>query len=951
MEEAISQMKNAITSGRTDVINTVLEGCMKLGPQGAELKEKILSEQTVPEGTFLHLATKLGLQDVVRALLIAGADPLSENKEGENSFELTQSETIQQVYVEELLRATAASNLIRMDQLIRAGLDPNSWDCDEKRNSVLHWAVSFANAETIAFLIERGAEVNCETRDGVTPLHDAVDRGDVEIVEILLKNNASPLIKAEKGKFADQSPLDLASKKPEIFSLMSHFLASQFKTRTKRSSMESIYTNGPESPFLPKENYHSPTADLHTSSHGDYVHIHNGFNSTLENVIRGLELKAPIQPIVTDASLSLLWPQPKSLHQLEGLHFRPEKTLHVSVVRTTESVHRILDVFSIHKDVFECLGFDVVAQQVEGFLGSSANNSSCNHSSHIQCCINTDILHMPQSYRLHISSQRVRITASDLQGLNYAICTFLQLLTLYSEKDELTGIPPLIINDHPSLKHRAVFIDVSQERIPTIESLFELIKLYSLLKINFLHLHTRFDRSGTLISYTKGEIVAIDRHCLDSGITLVPAIDVVSGICAAEYFQYIKPAVQSLLPCFASTRYVHVGPVLTSLIFLTENECLSQGADFTNMWNFIPIPSADSVIMLCYNALKMHIANPGTLVNVPANVILVDYGFQADYNFGPSIQELTQSGCTTCVCAGTSAWSSLSGCPEASLCNIYHGTLNAVNNSSMGLIVANWSGSCNITPKPFAWPGFLLGSGLAWNHQTHWEYLQGSLAKLMSMYVLKDPSGVTGQVILQLGCTESNLLRAASNQSSNDMSNLPPAEGTTLYRLLTDPDNVPLDHLTMEPFIKCIRSIKKCQTSLLLEAKLPREDNPVFDELCLTMELMLLACRIGRSLLAAGMNPRSNMGLTVVNLGISNLEARIRTDIANKLLLLTDEYRRVWLLRNYPQGLETSLYTLTSVLQRFIPDSTRLLTGRLISSPYRNGNASINENGLSHDAI
>jgi len=60
----------------------------------------------------------------------------------------------------------------------------------------------------------------------------------------------------------------------------------------------------------------------------------------LEGVIRGLELKAPIQPIVTDTNLSLLWPQPKSLHQLEGLHFRPEKTLHLSIVRGQESVHK-----------------------------------------------------------------------------------------------------------------------------------------------------------------------------------------------------------------------------------------------------------------------------------------------------------------------------------------------------------------------------------------------------------------------------------------------------------------------------------------------------------------------------------------------------------------------------------------------------------------------------------
>jgi hypothetical protein len=89
---------------------------------------------------------------------------------------------------------------------------------------------------------------------------------------------------------------------------------------------------------------------------------------------------------------------------------------------------------------------------------------------------------------------------------------------------------------------------------------------------------------------------------------------------------------------------------------------------------------------------------------------------------------------------------SLSGNPESALCNIYHGCLTAVSNQSLGLICANWSNVSNFTPKAFAWPGFLLASGLAWNHQTHWEYLQGSLANLLSMYVLKDKTGVAGQI-------------------------------------------------------------------------------------------------------------------------------------------------------------------------------------------------------------
>ncbi|ODM97121.1 Beta-hexosaminidase [Orchesella cincta] len=475
---------------------------------GISLKEKILQELVVPEGTFLHLASKLGLQDVVRALLTAGANPVVENRQGENAYEMATSETIQQVYVEELLRAAAKSDIARIDQLIKAGVDPNSWDCDEKKNTVLHWAVSFGNAQTVKYLI------------------------------------------------------------------------------------------GPESPLFPKENsLRTPSVNGHhpnvTPESVEYIPLHPGFNACLEGVIRGLEWKAPIHPIVTDTNLSLLWPQPKSLHQLEGLHFRPEKILHLSVIKSAESVHRILDIFSTHKDVFETLGFDVTAQQVENSISHDSNQSSCILSSQIQCCVNPDILSLPNSYRLHITSQKVRITAADLCGLNYAISTFLQLLTIYS-KEEPAGIPPLIINDSPSLKHRAVFIDVTQERIPTIESLFEIIKTLGLLKINYLHLHMRLDKNGPPLSYTKGEIVAIDRNCQDACITLVPAIDIPFGISATEYFQFIKP-------CYME---------------------------------FLPVSEVDSIVMMCFNALKTHITNPSILNTVPTNVVLVEYGFQADYHFG-----------------------------------------------------------------------------------------------------------------------------------------------------------------------------------------------------------------------------------------------------------------------------------------------------------------------------
>ena len=46
---------------------------------------------------------------------------------------------------------------------------------------------------------EHEANVNITNKAGVTPLHDAVNRGDLEIVRILLEYGAATDIKAKEG--------------------------------------------------------------------------------------------------------------------------------------------------------------------------------------------------------------------------------------------------------------------------------------------------------------------------------------------------------------------------------------------------------------------------------------------------------------------------------------------------------------------------------------------------------------------------------------------------------------------------------------------------------------------------------------------------------------------------------------------------------------------------------
>ncbi|RZF44910.1 hypothetical protein LSTR_LSTR010073 [Laodelphax striatellus] len=80
------------------------------GIDGKLTKEKLLNEPYDLNGTtFLALATKLNQNDVVRALLAAGADPNLADNRGLIAFSHATTDQMQQIYLEELLRAIANS--------------------------------------------------------------------------------------------------------------------------------------------------------------------------------------------------------------------------------------------------------------------------------------------------------------------------------------------------------------------------------------------------------------------------------------------------------------------------------------------------------------------------------------------------------------------------------------------------------------------------------------------------------------------------------------------------------------------------------------------------------------------------------------------------------------------------------------------------------------------------
>jgi len=381
------------------------------------------------------------------------------------------------------------------------------------------------------------------------------------------------------------------------------------------------------------------------------------------------------------------------------------------------------------------------------------------------------------------------------------------------------------------------------------------------------------------------------------------------------------PTFQEILAIFPNLRYVHIGPKLCSLLVRLEDTDEVDGVNsescqcvcLQDLWHHLALPP-DITLMLCSNGIQ-----PQRIQAFPANILFVQYGFQADYDFLEWTRNFHQQGTRTCLCPGTASWNSIAGCPEASICNIYRAVQAITEQGSLGVIVAHWSGSYHLTPHPFSWPGFVVGSGLSWNPATHWDYLHSSLADLLNTHIFLDSENVIGNIIIELGYAETYALRSCRGQDQSDLSDLPAQEGSTLYKLLTDPNNVNLENLTVDMFGRVTKHVKKCQNNLFRAKLQCLFGEMAIQELQLAADLMLTACRIGRTLIGVGTNPNSNMGLAVINLGVCNLPPTFRTDIANKLLAHIEQYKGTWLQRHLPAGLQSSLLVLTSALHLFVP--------------------------------
>lgn len=523
-----------------------------------------------------------------------------------------------------------------------------------------------------------------------------------------------------------------------------------------------------------------------------------------------------------------------------------------------------------------------------------------------------------QAYRLTIDAAGITAEAHDREGLFYAAVTLAQLMRHYG-----TILPLCEIDDAPDFPIRGVMLDVSRDKVPTMETLCWLIDHLSELKYNHLQLyveHTFAYQNHREVwkdasPLTPEEIRALDAYCRDRCIDLVPNQNSFghlerwlahprylelaelpqggaplpwggfqtkpSSLCPTDprSFELLRELYDDYLPNFSS----HLFNVGCDEPFDLRGPGRSQ-ADVKEL--------GEGRVYLDY-ILQLHtlvtkrdkkmafwgdiiINHPELVPEVPQDALVLEWGYEADHPFDAHGAMFSASKIPFCVCPGTSTWNSLGGRTDNMQANILSAAENGLKHNACGLIVCDWGDWGHWQPLSLSFPGFAYAAGVSWNLAANRD---------VDLAAVCDAHGTEGygKLLLEIG----KVYRLAGATRGNS---------TELFHILSKPMTRPLlAGVTTETLETVLHRLQE------LEKFLPDESTILEQELAHTFTILRAACHRGIAILSASIH-----------------QPATHRQLAKELAHVTESHSHVWKLRNREGGLKDSLARFAPIQAEYV---------------------------------
>lgn len=541
--------------------------------------------------------------------------------------------------------------------------------------------------------------------------------------------------------------------------------------------------------------------------------------------------------------------------------------------------------------------------------------------------IDASRISQPEGYKLLITEDEIRIVARDTAGAFYAAQTLRQIC---GQRAETNQLPCIEIRDWPDFPNRGVLLDISRDKVPTMQTLYELVDLLCHWKINQLQLYTEHTfayRNHKVVwehasPMTGEQIMALDAYCRERFVELVPNQSSFAHLerwlkhreylHLAEREDYpfsLSPAVpgsieliaelyDDLLPHFSSRQFnVNCDETFDLGSGKSKEMCERLGKSRVYL----------DFLLKIHSQVKKHgrtmqfwgdiiLRSPELIPELPAGATAMVWGYEADHPFAEQCPKFAASGVPFYVCPGTSSWNSIAGRTESAIGNLRNAAENGLAHGAIGYLNTDWGDNGHWQPLPVCYPGYAYGAAMSWATKTNKNC---DLAAVLDHHAFEDKAAVMGKIVCDLGNAYKEPGVLLGNQS-------------ILFYLLQNPDcpihSGPYASLTVER-LKKTRDYIEDVMKPLPNARMDRQDaGQVADEVSNAARLL----RHASSLAVARLQTPDGK--------IASIPPDVRKELAVDLAKIISEHKRLWLLRNREGGLVDSAARMERLLELYQND-------------------------------
>jgi len=531
-----------------------------------------------------------------------------------------------------------------------------------------------------------------------------------------------------------------------------------------------------------------------------------------------------------------------------------------------------------------------------------------------------------QAYRLSVTPKGITILAQDAPGAFYGVATLSQILRQCKR-----SIPACEIDDYPDFSSRGIMLDISRDKVPTLDSLFALVDEFADLKLNHLQLYTEHTFAfrnhqevwAQASPMTGQDILKLDAYCRERFVELAPNLN-----SFGHFHRWLEiPRYRDLAECpdgfdhpwGPGGRFNHpfsLNPIDPRSLTLLD-ELYSDMLPYFTSRNFnigcdetidLGLGKSKAIcrkkgngrvyldfLLKLYKLVKRHgrimnfwgdiiIQHPELVPELPKDIVVLEWGYEDTHPFEQHGEKFAQTGLPFDVCPGTSSWMSITGRTDNCLGNLRNAAANGAKYHARGFLITDWGDAGHPQYLPISYLGFAAGAALSWSYQAHRD---DNFIHALDRLVFKDSANVMGKLAYDLG----NAYRMVGNLEGN---------ASTLAKIILAPA-VAIPAGVTEKKLKATRQYIQDVMSPLAAARLDRPDGLLIkQEFANNARMLLHACDRGLAVRQGKLGDQA-----------------VRAALAKDMRIILGAHRELWMARNRVGGLQDSARRFEQLLDEY----------------------------------